>query len=66
MAASLFLSSSFEVAVSRSYFFIQAGRFCLFVGFDVPEGSPRWEVSRHERGHGVRVIVGPLLVDASV
>lgn len=66
MARSIFLSPCFEVAVSRSYFFTQYRRFSFFAGFAVPAGSPRFEVSRHERGHGVRLIVGPLLVDAGV
>lgn len=65
MSRSFFLSSSCEVAFSRSSLFLQAGRrFCLFVAlFGAPAGSPWFEVSPWHRGIGRRLIVGPLLVE---
>jgi hypothetical protein len=58
--------NTFELAIHRNSLFIEVGKFCLFASFWAPKGSPRWEASRHEAGRGVRLIAGPLMIDANV
>lgn len=64
MAASLALARAFEVSVTRSSLYLEAFGLALFASFDRPEGAPMWELSRWELGHGWRLQLGPLKVDA--
>lgn len=64
MALSLTLGAryatpAFEFTLSRSSLFLQAGRFSIEAYLSgAPDGSPRFEFSRHEDGSGWGLIIG--------
>ena len=64
MAATLATSRVFEVSVTRSSLYVEALGLALFAALDRPECAPMWELSRWELGHGWRLQLGPLKVDA--
>lgn len=64
MAATLTLTRTFEVSISRSSLYLEAFGFALFAALDRPEGAPMWELSRFEVGQGWGLQLGPLKVDA--
>lgn len=54
-----YAQQAFEFTVSRSALFLQAGRFSLEACLSgAPEGSPRFEFSRHEDRSGWSLIIG--------
>lgn len=64
MALSLSLSRPIELQASLSSLFIEAGSFSLFARFERPQAGHWWEVSRWERGTGLKIIAGPLVIEA--
>lgn len=56
-----------NIEASISHLFLEADRFSLFASFQRPlKGSPLVELSKHERGTGRRIVLGPLLIDAAL
>jgi hypothetical protein len=56
----------FEFNITRSSIFAGVeGVFCFFASVKRLKGAPRWECSRYETGHGMRLILGPLWIEAS-
>lgn len=64
MAATLSITRTFEVSLSRSSLYVELFGLALFAAIDRTQGVPMWEVSRWELGHGWRLQLGPLKVDA--
>lgn len=53
------------IEAGAAHLFIESGRFALFACLQRPiKGFPLVELSKHERGTGRRLVVGPLLIDA--
>ncbi|MBK1679752.1 hypothetical protein [Rhodocyclus tenuis] len=54
-----FARQAFEFTLDRSSLFLEAGRFSFFADLHgAPDGSPRFEFSRHEDGTGWSLIIG--------
>ena len=67
MTLSLSLPRALSLQASPSHLFIEAGRLSFFATLQRhPEGSPLAELSKHARGTGCRLILGPLLIEASM
>ena len=67
MTLSLTLPRAFNLQAGLFHVFIEAGRLSFFATLQrQPKGSPLAELSTHERGTGWRLILGPLLIEASL
>jgi len=66
MALSITVGKGFEFNITGSSIFAGIdGLFAFFASFGPPTGARRWECSRLETGHGVRLFLGPLWIEAS-
>jgi hypothetical protein len=64
LALSPFNAVTLEAGIA--HLFIESGPFSFFASLQPPKGSPLLELSKHERGTGRRLILGPLMIDASL
>jgi len=64
MALQLTTGNTFELSLSRRSLYLRAFGAEMFATFDTPEGSPLLELSSWQIGRGMRLHLGPLMVDA--
>ena len=67
MALTVTLPRTFSIEAGMSHVLVEAGRLSFFACLQRPlNDSPLVQLSRHERGTGRRLIVGPLMVEVAL